>query len=113
MLKHLPIACAVTFGLLLSPSLLRAQATPADQGSEPAPIESKADQPATPAPEQATDQPPVIEKVRRYVKNSPIAKRLQESEGFYPKIGGLTPGSGLAGRGGCRRRAKHSRCGPI
>jgi len=88
MLKAFPTACAavVVFLLLCSPG--RAQNLPAD-----------ADQP----PDQKTDQPPpVVEKVRRYVEDNPIVQKLS-GDGFYPRIGGLSAGSGLAGGGGYRR----------
>jgi hypothetical protein len=86
MLKYSPTALAVTFGLLLS-SPLGAQQTPIDQ-PEPSTIESKADQSPTRTPPQATDQPPLVEKVRRYVEDNPIVKKL-EGDGFYPRFGGL------------------------
>ena len=103
MLNRYPVACTVALGLLLSSSPLRAQDTRADQGSQPASVGSLADQPATPEPGQATNQPTRVEKIRRSVENNPIVQRLQEDEGFYPKIGGLSPGSGFAGGGGYRR----------
>src|SRR4029077_14439375 len=52
---------------------------------------------------QATDQPPpVVRKVRNYIENSPIVQRLK-ADGFYPRLGGLSQGSGLAGGAGYRR----------
>jgi hypothetical protein len=101
MLKY-STACAVVLGLLLSSSPLRAQEARADQGSQPATIESSADQAVTPAPAQATDQPTRIEKIRLYVEKKKIVQRLS-GDGFYPRIGGLSSGSGFAGGGGYRR----------
>src|SRR3989442_1484693 len=88
MLKASPTACAaaVVFLLLCSPG--RAQNLPADP-----------DQP----PDQKRDHPPpVVEKVRRYVEDNPIVQKLS-GDGFYPRIGGLNAGSGLAGGAGSRR----------
>ncbi len=98
MLKYSPAAFAVAFGFLLWSSPLGAQEAPVDQ-SEPSTVESKADQGPTRTPNQATDQPKLVEKVRRYVEDNPVVQKL-EGDGFYPRIGGLGPGSGLAGGGG-------------
>src|SRR6185503_19872456 len=104
MLKRFPTALAVSVGLFLFCSPAGAQ-TPStsDQtaSTEPAPAESKAD-PGTAAPGQATDQPPIVTKVRNYIQKNPIVQRLT-GDGFYPRIGGLSQGSGFAGGGGYRR----------
>ena len=80
-----------------------AQSSAGDPAPQPSPVpstvESKADQPPD-APAQATDQPPVAGKIRRYV--DPVVQRFTD-DGFYPRLGGLNPGSGLAGGGGYRR----------
>lgn len=83
-----------------------AQSTAGDPAPEPSPvpstIESRSNQPPD-TPAQATDQPPpVVQKVRNYIEKSPIVARLK-GDGVYPRIGGLSPGSGLAGGGGYRR----------
>lgn len=97
MVKSSPAAFAVAVLLLVS-SALQAQSAGADQGAgKPSTVESNADQP----PGQATDQP-IVEKVRRLVEKNPVARKL-EGDGFYPKVGGLTAGSGLAGGVGYRR----------
>ena len=106
MLKRFPTACAVATACLLLCSPARAQNTAGDPAPEPSPvpstIESRADQPPD-APAQATDQPPpVVQKVRNYIQKSPIIQKLK-GDGFYPRIGGLSPGSGLAGGAGYRR----------
>jgi hypothetical protein len=94
-------AIAVTLGLLIS-SPAWAQDNRGDQSpGEPAPLEATADVPPG-QPEQASDQPPVVEKVRLYVEKKKIVQRLS-GDGFYPRIGGLNPGSGLAGGAGYRR----------
>jgi hypothetical protein len=69
-------------------------------GDQPA-SQSQADPPPG-APAQATDQPPVIQKIRNYIQKNPIVQKLQ-GDGVYPRIGGLSPGSGLAGGAGYRR----------
>jgi hypothetical protein len=95
---------AVALLLLWSPA--KAQDTAGDFLPTPAPVqstvESKADEPPDPSA-QATDQPPpIVQKVRNYVQQSPIVQRLT-GDGFYPRIDGLSQGSGLAGGGGYRR----------
>jgi len=98
MLKRVPTAYAVAVVLLLFCSPAMAQNTAADQTS----AESKADSPAD-GSAQATDQPPpMVRKVRNYIQNSPIVQKLK-GDGFYPRIGGLSPGSGLAGGAGYRQ----------
>ena len=101
MLKRPLAACAALAISVVFCTPARAQNTAGDPAPEPSPVESKADQPAD-AP-QATDQPPpVVRKVRNYIQRNPIVRRLQ-GDGFYPRIGGLSQGSGLAGGGGYRR----------
>src|SRR5919205_162760 len=103
MLKRFLSALAALCLLLLCSSA-RAQSNAGDPAPQPSPVpstaESRADQPAD---AQATDQPPpVVRKVRNYIQKNPIVQRLQ-GDGFYPRIGGLSQGSGLAGGGGYRR----------
>ena len=105
MLTRFPSALAVLFVLLLCSSA-RAQSNAGDPAPQPSPVpstvESRADQPPD-APAQATDQPPpFVRKVRNYIQQSPIVQKLK-GDGFYPRIGGLSQGSGLAGGGGYRR----------
>ena len=96
MLKHrYSTAYAVTLSLLIcSPTWA--------QTADPATIEIKADETPAAPPEQTADKPTVVEKVRGYVEKSPLAQR-GSSDGFYPRLGGLSTGSGLAGGGGYRR----------
>src|SRR4029453_9049230 len=104
MLKLVPPLGAVAVSLLLC-SPVRGQNTAGDSPPAPSPqttAESKADQPVD-GSGQATDQPPpVVRKVRNFIENSPIVQRLK-GDGIYPRIGGLSPGSGLAGGAGYRR----------
>src|SRR5882672_10451923 len=107
MLKRFPTALAVSAGLFLFCPPAGAQSpSTSDQtaSTEQSAAESKADpgtaDPATAAPGQATDQPPVVGKVQRYV--DPVLKKFSD-DGFYPRLGGLNAGSGLAGGGGYRR----------
>jgi len=104
MLKRYPFALAATFLFLCSPAM--AQSNAGDPAPQPSPVEStvesRADQPGD-APAQATDQPPrVVAKIRNYIQTNPIVARLK-GDGFYPRIGGLSQGSGLAGGAGYRR----------
>lgn len=106
MLKVFPTAGAVVVALLVSWSPVIAQDTAGDPPPIPSPVpstaESKADEPPD-ASAQATDQPPpVVRKLRNYIQQSPIVQRLS-SDGVYPRIGGLSQGSGLAGGIGYRR----------
>src|SRR2546423_1981219 len=105
MLKRFPPPFAVSVGLVLFSAPARAQnPSPPDDPTPPEQptAESRAD-PGTAASSQATDQqPPAVQKVRNYIEKSPIVQRLK-GDGFYPRIGGLSPGSGLAGGGGYRR----------
>lgn len=97
MLKASPTACAAAVVSLVFCSPVMAQNAAGDQPTS----QSQADQPPS-APAQATDQPPVIQKIRSYIQKNPIVQKLQ-GDGFYPRIGGLSPGSGLAGGAGYRR----------
>jgi hypothetical protein len=104
MLKLFPTLGAVVVSLLLFWSPARAQNAAGEPSPNPSPptVESKTDQPVEPAA-QATDQPPpAVRKVRSFIENSPIVQSLK-GDGFYPRIGGLSAGSGLAGGGGYRR----------
>ena len=106
MLKRYPSALATVCLVLLSSSAW-AQSNAEDPAPQPSPVpstvESRADQPPD-ADAQATDQPPpVVRKVRNYIQKNPIIQKLQQGNGFYPRIGGLSPGSGLAGGVGYRR----------
>src|ERR1044071_3927226 len=101
MLKRFPTALAVA-SLLVFCGPAMAQSTAGDPAPEPSPvpstIESSSNQPPD-TPAQASDQPPpVVQKVRNYIEKSPIVARLK-GDGVYPRIGGLSPGSGLAGGG--------------
>src|SRR5437762_646208 len=105
MLKRYPSALAA-LGVLLLCSSAPAQSTAGDPAPQPSPVpptvESRADEPPD-ADAQATDQPPaVVRKVRNYIQKNPIIQKLQ-GDGFYPRIGGLSQGSGFAGGGGYRR----------
>jgi opacity protein-like surface antigen len=97
MLKASPTACAAAVVFLGFCSPVMAQNAAGDQPTSP----SQADPPPS-APAQATDQPPIIQKIRSYIQKNPIVQKLQ-GDGFYPRIGGLSPGSGLAGGAGYRR----------
>ena len=104
MLKLFPTLGAVAVSLFLC-SPARAQNTAGDSPPTPSPqstAESRADQPVD-GSGQATDQSsPTVRKVRNFIETSPIVQRLK-GDGFYPRIGGLSPGSGLAGGAGYRR----------
>src|SRR5258705_3437636 len=98
MLKRFPTALAVSAGLFLFCPPAGAQSpSTSDQtaSTEQSTAESKAD-PGTAAPDQATDQPRGVQKVRNYIEKNPIVQKLK-GDGVYPRIGGLSPGSGLAG----------------
>ena len=104
MLKLLPTLGAFVLCVLLFGSPARAQNAAGEPSPNPSPqtAESKADQPVDPAA-QATDQPPpAVQKVRNFIEKNPIVQKFK-GDGFYPRIGGLSQGSGLAGGAGYRR----------
>jgi len=95
-------AIAVSVSLFCSPA--RAQNAAGEPSPDPSPqtAESKADRPAN-APSSQTDQPPAaVGKVRNFIEKNPIVQSLK-GDGVYPRIGGLSQGSGLAGGGGYRQ----------
>jgi opacity protein-like surface antigen len=59
----------------------------------------------TDPPTPAQGEPPLVQKVRVYVEQNPMLQQL-EGDGFYPRLGGLSPGSGLAGGVGYRRHLR-------
>jgi hypothetical protein len=104
MLKLFPILGAVVVSVLLVWTPASAQNAAGEPSPNPSPptVESKTEEPVEPAA-QATDQaPPAVRKMRDFIENSPIVQSLK-GDGFYPRIGGLSAGSGLAGGGGYRR----------
>src|SRR6185503_175407 len=106
MLRNVAPAVAVIILFLLCCTPAIAQSSAGDPAPQPSPVPSTVESKSDPAPDasgQATDQPPaVVRKVRNYIENSPIVQRLK-GDGIYPRIGGLSPGSGLAGGAGYRR----------
>ena len=104
MVKLFPTLGAFVVSVSLFWSPARAQNAAGEPSPNPSPptAESKADQPVEPAA-QATDQPPpAVRKVRNFIENNPIIQKFK-GDGFYPRIGGLSQGSGLAGGAGYRR----------
>ena len=104
MLKVFPTLGAVVVSVSLFWSPARAQNAAGEPSPNPSPptAESKADQPVEAAP-QATDQPPpAVQKVRNFIENNPIVQKFK-GDGVYPRIGGLSQGSGLAGGAGYRQ----------
>lgn len=105
MLRSVPTACPVLVLSVLCCTPAMAQSGAGDPAPQPSPVPSTIESKSAPGPDgsgQATDQPPVVSKIRNYIEKSPIVQKLQ-GDGFYPRIGGLSPGSGLAGGGGYRR----------
>src|SRR5262245_54530690 len=103
MLKLLPTLGAVAVSLFFC-APVRGQNTAGDSPPTPSPqttAESKADQ-AADGTGQTTDQPTAVRKVQAFIESNPIVQRLK-GDGIYPRIGGLSPGSGLAGGAGYRR----------
>jgi len=105
MLRTLPTAFAVTAALFGCTAAM-AQNSAGDPAPQPSPVPSTVESKSNPGADgsaQATDQPPaVVGKVRNYIEKNPIVQRLK-GDGIYPRIGGLSPGSGLAGGAGYRR----------
>src|ERR1041384_2299600 len=109
MLKAFPAACAVLVtSLLCAPALAQdaqdlpaAADQPVDQQGARQPNPRPPDQPVDSQGNQS-NKPPVSQRVREYVERNPVVKKLNGAA-FYPRIGGLAPGSGLAGGVGYRR----------
>ena len=55
-----------------------------------------------PSAQDANQEAPVVGKIRNFIETNPIIQKIR-GDGFYPRIGGLSPGSGLAGGGGYRK----------
>src|SRR3954465_7988901 len=86
-MKNFVTARAVALVCLLSAASAHAQ--------------NASDPPSTPNASNPPDKP-IAEKVRLYVEQHQILQKF-EGDGFYPRIGGLSPGSGRAGGVGYRR----------
>jgi opacity protein-like surface antigen len=105
MLKLLPTLGAVAVSVLLFGSPVRAQNAAGEPSPDPSPptADSKADPAVDPPKRQASDQPPTgVNKVRNFIETNPIVQSFK-GDGFYPRVGGLSQGSGLAGGAGFRR----------
>jgi hypothetical protein len=100
---------AVAFGVMLA-----AAAIPPPAGAQQTPPSGETTAVvATPPPDQRTAVPAaapaepqdegVVDKTKRYVKDNDLLEKLSPSDGFYPRFGGLTTGSGFAGGAGYRR----------
>ena len=73
----------------------------------------------TPQPDQRTAVPQaapaepqddgVVDKTKRYIKDNDLMEKLSPSDGFYPRFGGLTTGSGFAVGVGYRRHLFNDR----
>jgi hypothetical protein len=63
---------------------------------------SSSTDPSTPTP----GEPSFVQKVRLYVEQKRTYQRLFEADGFYPRLGGLSAGSGLAVGAGYRRHLR-------
>ena len=104
MVKLFPTLGAVVVTVSLFSSQARAQNAAGEPSPNPSPptAESKADQPVEPSA-QATDQSPrAVQKVRNFIEKNPIVQKFK-GDGLYPRVGGLSQGSGLAGGAGYRR----------
>jgi len=100
------VLAVTVLAALLSASSVSAQvsAEPTTTNSDPQDLE-KTDTPATvadAAAPPATDSESFIDKARRFVKEKRLEERFSPDEGFYPRIGGLTTGSGMAAGVGYR-----------
>src|ERR1044071_2048284 len=105
MLKLLPPLGAVAVSVLLFGSPVRAQNAAGEPSPDPSPptADSKADPAVDPPKRQASDQPPTgVNKVRNFIETNPIVQSFK-GDGFYPRVGGLSQGSGLAGGAGYRQ----------
>lgn len=53
--------------------------------------------------QNAGDNEPFVKKAQRYIKEKRIVERLSPRDGLYPRVGGMTTGSGMALGAGYRR----------
>lgn len=105
MVKPFPTVGAIAVCVLLFGTLARAQNAAGDPSPDPSPqtAESKTDERADAPSPQASDQPPpAVRKMRNFLEKNPIVQKLK-GDGLYPRIGGLSQGSGLAGGAGYRQ----------
>ena len=93
----LPIAGFALAALLTAAP---ASAQGSAQGSPAHPPEPSNAQASEP---QGTAGDTFVEKARRYIKEKRIVERLSPRDGFYPRVGGMTTGSGMALGVGYRR----------
>src|SRR5712671_1682323 len=89
-MTHPRTACAVALAFLFVSVSARAQD-----------VSSTSDPSTTSAGE-----PRIAQKVRTYVEQNRTYQRLIERDGIYPRIGGLSPGSGFAAGVGYRRHLR-------
>src|SRR5262252_8931132 len=95
-MTHSRTACAVALGLLLLSVPARAQDTP-----------RTADPPTSSSdPASTSAEPRIAQKVRTYVEQNRTYQRLFEDDGIYPRLGGLSAGSGFAAGAGYRRHLR-------
>jgi outer membrane protein assembly factor BamA len=97
-MKNVSTAYAVVVACLLICATAQAQTPSAPSAADPSASAIEAGQ----VIDQPSTKPPLTEKVRRYVEQNPMLQKF-EGDGFYPRIGGLSPGSGFAGGAGYRR----------
>src|SRR4029434_3322235 len=104
MVKPFPTLGAVVVSVSLFWSPARAQNAAGEPSPNPSPqtVESKADQPVEAAPQATAPPTPAVQKVRNFIEKNPLVQKFK-GDGFYPRIGGLSQGSGLAGGAGYRR----------
>jgi surface antigen Omp85-like protein len=105
MVKVFPTLGAIVVSVSLFCSPARAQNAAGQPSPNPSPQTGdwKTDQPTDASSSQVTEQPPAaVGKVRNFIENNPIVESLM-GDGVYPRIGGLSQGSGLAGGGGYRQ----------
>ena len=77
--------------------VMLASVTPTVAQDLPSTVEAE-DRAVAPPPEE----PSTIDKLRTYVEKRGLIERMTGGDGFYPRFGGLTTGSGLAGGAGYR-----------
>ena len=93
MFRQVPTVALITLLTLASAAL--AQQPPNTD------LQDKADNPAsTPLPparqQPDPNAPGFVQKAQRYIQEKHIVERLSPRDGFYPRVGGLTTGSGFA-----------------
>ena len=97
-----PVPTFALVAVLATTPTAFAQQSPDNELADKTAPEPEPDQLSSPRRAEG-DSPGFVQKVRRYIKDKHIVERLSPRDGAYPRVGGLTTGSGMALGAGYRR----------